>query len=228
MRLGIWQLDRASEKLTLQQAFNQKSEQGPVPVESLSLGGLQTDAVQLQNAHVQLAGEYLNNKTLLMIYQPYEDELGYEVVTPFKLEGSDQVVLVSRGWMMAAPLEELVMRLQPIEGKQRLLGQIFVPTEKMANKTNNLKSIQWPLVLRYINTLELAPYFDLPLFPYVVRLNEGQPGVLVRHWPEVMVDIGRNQSYALQWFAMAIAVAVVSLVLSSNILDLIRKKSKPI
>lgn len=226
MRLGVWQLHRASEKLALQQQFEQKRQQGPVAVESLSLGGLKTDAVQLQNMHVQLQGTYLNNRTLLMVYQPYEGELGYEVVTPFKLDSSDQLVLVSRGWILAEPLEALIKRLPPIEGTQKLLGQIYVPTEKMANKANHLKSIQWPLVIRYLNTLELAPNFDKPLFPYVVRLDEGQRGVLIRHWPEVVVDVGRNQSYALQWFAMAIAVAVVSLILSSNILDVIREKYK--
>ncbi len=73
---------------------------------------------------------------------------------------------------------------------------------------------------------ELAPHFSSPLFPYAVRLAEGQPGVLVRHWPVVLVDSGRNFSYALQWFAMAIAVIAVSLILSSNVLQLSKRNSR--
>jgi cytochrome oxidase assembly protein ShyY1 len=74
-------------------------------------------------------------------------------------------------------------------------------------------------VLRYPNMDELTPLFAAPLFPYVVRLAEGQPGELVRFWPVVSVDSGRNFSYALQWFAMAIALSLVSLILSSNLLQ---------
>jgi cytochrome oxidase assembly protein ShyY1 len=84
----------------------------------------------------------------------------------------------------------------------------------------------WPLVIRYLNMDELAPEFQAPLFPYVVRLAENQPGVLIRHWPVVLVDSGRNFTYALQWFAMAIAVIAVSLVLSSNWLKLVQQNDK--
>jgi surfeit locus 1 family protein len=73
---------------------------------------------------------------------------------------------------------------------------------------------------------ELAPHFQFTLFPYVVRLAEKQPGVLIRHWPVVLVDSGRNFSYALQWFAMAIAVIAVSLILSSNLLLLAQRNNK--
>jgi len=43
-----------------------------------------------------------------------------------------------------------------------------------------------------------------------------------------MVDTSRNFSYSLQWFAMSIALLIVTFILSSNILQLIQKRSKPI
>ena len=97
-----------------------------------------------------------------------------------------------------------------------------MPTASFAARDNGNPEIKWPLVLRYLNMAELAPLFDAPLFPYVIQLNEGQSGVLVRHWPAVGIISGRNYSYALQWFAMAIAVARVSLILSSNLLRVLQ------
>ena len=105
-----------------------------------------------------------------------------------------------------------------------------MPTLKQADRTNDidLSNVQWPLELRYLNMLEISHLFDETYFPYEVRLDEGQAGVLIRHWPTVMVDTSRNFSYSLQWFAMSIALLIVTFILSSNILQLIQKRSKPI
>ena len=92
----------------------------------------------------------------------------------------------------------------------------------MIDKTNDINEVSWPLLIRYLNTIELKPHFEASIFPYVVRLSENQNGVLVRHWPTVIVDTSRNYSYALQWFALAIAVVAVALILSSNLINKFR------
>ena len=153
----------------------------------------------------------------------HQEQLGYEVITPFELDSDNSIVMVSRGWATAPSFEQLVARIAGIEGEKQVTGQLFIPSQALADKTNNVKEVRWPLLIRYLNTLELKPYFGKPLFPYVVRLDADQDGVLVRHWPTVIVDTSRNFSYALQWFALAIAVIVVTLVLSSNVLDFMKQ-----
>jgi surfeit locus 1 family protein len=37
---------------------------------------------------------------------------------------------------------------------------------------------------------------------------------LIREWPRPDIGIGKNLGYALQWFAMAVAVSIIYLVLS--------------
>ena len=68
----------------------------------------------------------------------------------------------------------------------------------------------------------LESIFAEPLFPYLVRLTEEQPGMLVRHWPETTVDIDTHLSYALQWFTFAVMIAIAALFASSNLLALMR------
>lgn len=225
-RLGLWQLDRAAEKTLLQNNFASMQKIEATSIRNIPVAGLEFDVLQLQNRQVLLEGEYLNDRSLFLIYQTFEDQIGYEIVTPFKPASLDLIVMVSRGWTGAAPYEALTKTLPPIVGAQQLTGQIYVPSLSMATKLNNVQEIKWPLVIRYLNTEELGPLFDLPLFPYVIRLNEAQAGVLVRHWPTVTVDNGRNKSYALQWFAMAIAVIIVTIILSTNILTLLQEKFK--
>lgn len=230
VRLGLWQLDRAQEKIRLQTSYTEMGMDSAIPVEDISMAGLENDALTLQNQHVSLTGEFRNDRTLLLIYTTYEDNLGYEVVTPFRLESSDKIVFVSRGWALASSYEEMVAKLQPVPGKMTIEGQLYVPTAKEAARTNDVDLSQpsWPLQIRWLNTLELAPLFEESFFPYEVRLDAGQPGVLVRHWPTVYVDTGRNFSYALQWFSMAIALLIVTFVLSSNILKIMQKRAKPL
>lgn len=224
VRLGLWQLDRAQEKIALQESFQELGSQQATPIENVPVAGLEFDVLQHQNRRVVMQGRYLNQQNIFLIYQTYEEQLGYEIVTPFKVENLDLVVMVSRGWSGINDTQELAASLLPIEGQQTLQGQIYVPTPAQASRSSSLARVQWPLTIRYLNINELMPYFDSPLFPYVVRLGADQLGVLVRHWSEVMVDTGRNFSYALQWFAIAIALLIVSLILSSNILVLLRKK----
>jgi surfeit locus 1 family protein len=230
LRLGVWQLGRAQEKIDLQETYNEMGEDYAVPIEEVGMAGLENDARTIQNLHVSLSGRFRNDRTLFLIYQTYEETLGYEVVTPFELASSEKIVFVSRGWILANTYDELLAKVDPIPGTLTVTGQLYVPTPRQADRTNgiDLSKPRWPLEVRYLNTLELAPLFEESIFPYEIRLDENQPGLFVRHWPTVYVDTGRNFSYALQWFSMAIALLIVTFVLSSNILQILKKRSKPL
>lgn len=228
IRLGLWQLDRAQEKIETQETFQELSEQEATPIENVPVAGREFDAIQHQNRQVGITGQYLNGNSIFLIYQTYEEQLGFEIITPFKLSTADLIIMVSRGWSGISSEEELARVLPKIYEELNLQGQIYVPTEKESARTNNIENISWPLTTRYLNINEIAGNFDSPVFPYVVRLGIEQPGVLVRHWPAVSSDTSQNFSYALQWFSMALALLMVALVLSSNILLLIKKKLKPL
>jgi len=228
IRLGIWQLSRAQEKIQLQESFLEFSEEQATPIENLPIAGREFDAMQHQNRQVELTGRFLNENSIFLIYQTYEEQLGFEVVTPFELSAIDLIVMVSRGWSGVTSEGELARVLPKINGELVLQGQIYVPTEKEAARTNELVNESWPLTTRYLNINELSRHFDSSIFPYVIRLGLDQPGVLVRHWPAVTANTSQNFSYALQWFSMAIAVFIVSLILSSNILTLMKRRMKPL
>lgn len=230
LRLGVWQLERAQEKIEFHADLIEMGKQAPDPIEHIPLAGREYDAIQLQNRQVVLQGRYLNGQSIFLIYQTHREQLGFEVITPLKLTDRDEIVLVSRGWTGAGSYEALRDNLPMIDGEQQVLAQIYVPGASEAERSSGTDvlqtgSVKWPLLVRHLNTRDLQALFASPVFPYVVRLNEGQAGVLVRHWPAVTVDTGRNFSYALQWFAMAIALGTVALLLSSNLLQLLGLKT---
>jgi surfeit locus 1 family protein len=217
--LGVWQLRRAQEKIDLQNSYTELAKADASELTQLPFAGLPYDRQQHQNRHVQFSGQYLNDRNIFLIYATHEDQIGFEVLTPLALENDDRVVLVSRGWRRAETPESLQASLDPIAPDEtvNVEGQLFVPEDKEVSRKNQTLSNSFPLVRRYVNITELSANFEQELIPYVVRLAEGQLGILVRFWPEVFVQTSQHFSYALQWFAMAIAVVIVSLILGSNV-----------
>lgn len=221
VQLGFWQLGRAGEKLAAAEEFEQQQLVSARPVQEIDVGP-SSDPAGLANLHVSLRGEYLNERAILVTAQFFETQIGYEVITPFRLDGDRSLVLVSRGWTSGILPPGMPPSLHPVEGPLELTAQIHVPDPSERIYASQIDAGSWPLRVRSVEMDVLESILGEPLFPYVVRLTEDQPGMLVRHWPESNVDINTHLSYALQWFTFAVMVAIAALFASSNLIDLMR------
>ena len=67
MRLGLWQLDRAAEKVDAQIELLAELQVNAEPIESIPPGHLHSANPELQNRHVKLIGEYWNERTILLL-----------------------------------------------------------------------------------------------------------------------------------------------------------------
>jgi surfeit locus 1 family protein len=220
VQLGFWQLSRAGEKLAAQEEFEQQQLLSAQPIDRIDPSTAVPAA--LANLHVSLQGRYLNDRTILVTAQFFDGQIGYEVITPLRLNGSDRLVLVSRGWTSGILPPDTPPRIRPVEGQVDLTAQIHVPDPDERVFGSQIDATSWPLRIRSFEMDVIESIIDEPLFPYLVRLTEDQPGMLVRHWPETNADIDTHLSYALQWFTFAVMVAVAALLASSNLLSLIR------
>jgi surfeit locus 1 family protein len=52
------------------------------------------------------------------------------------------------------------------------------------------------------------------VLPVILRLREGSPSALVTQWPVVNIAPEKNIAYAIQWFAMSVALVLFYLFLS--------------
>jgi len=222
VQLGLWQWGRAGEKLAAQEEFEQQQLLTAQPIENVDLTAADNDSAALKNLHVSLQGEYLNDREILITAQFFETQIGYEVVTPFRLTGSNQLVLVSRGWTSGILPPNTPPSTRPVEGPMSLTAQVYVPDPDERTFASEIDASTWPLRIRSVEMDVLQTILNEPLFPYLVRLTEDQPGMLVRHWPETNADIDTHLSYALQWFTFAVMVAIAALLASSNLLTLTR------
>lgn len=222
VRLGLWQLGRAEEKLAAQAELEQQQRLNPLPLENLAPDQLRADNPDLADLHVSLYGSYDNDRTILVLAQFFDDQIGYEVVTPFRLLSEGHLVLVSRGWTTGILPPNTPPQLRPAQGTLQVTAQIYLPDPDNRVIPSQIDASQWPLRVRAVEMDVLAELLGEPLFPYVVRLTPDQPGVLVRHWPAVNAEINNHLSYALQWFTFAVIILIVAFLLSSNLLQLMR------
>lgn len=224
VRLGLWQVGRAEEKLAAQAEFELQQQQNPLPIENIEPQALTAASESLRDLHVSLYGEYDNQHAILLLAQFYETQIGYEVITPFRLRETGQLVLVSRGWTTGLLPPNTPPDLRPVSGVQRLTAQIHLPDANDRIIPSQINPDQWPLRIRSVEIPVLEMVLGESLFPYVVRLTADQPGTLVRHWEVVNVDINQHLSYAFQWFTFAGLTLLVALFLSSNLRQLMRDK----
>ena len=222
VRLGLWQLDRAGEKVAAMEALQIEQSKHAQAIEKLT-PAQDSKQSELVNLHVELTGQYINERSILLVSKFYDDRVGYEVVTPFRIESNGLLVLVNRGWISARLTVGAQLNLRPVSGHQRLTAQIIQPEKRSPTFSSQMNTSSWPIQMRGIDVATVADILEEELFPFVVRLTEDQPGVLVRNWPAVNVNINTHLAYALQWFIFALVVLAGSLLASTNFLFLLRQ-----
>lgn len=224
INLGFWQLGRAQDKRELQQAMQQRQLETPTPIATLapSVSPMSEElANELENLSVTASGQYWNEASFIVAFQFFQGAPGFELITPFELEGDGGVVLVSRGWVTPGPGADGMPYIPPVQGQQTLRGQLHIPATLAG--TTQVEGDGWPLRFRSLDIGRAAQLMERPLLPWVVRLGANEPGVFARHWPAVSVNTRMHIQYALQWFGLALIVLVITFLMSSNFLALQRR-----
>lgn len=200
LRLGFWQLERAEEKQQLLSVYQQ---QRKLPARKLEIVEASQQLSDYQS-HI-ISGQYDREHYWLLDNKPRGGKVGYEVVMP--LWTGQQWILVNRGWVAAPRLrEQLPIIATPIE--PIVIQGYFYSSSKNALLTHSESDLAqaWPKrVLQIdINTVEKA--LSNEFFPTILRIEADSPGALVTEWPVINTLPEKHQAYAVQWFAMAIAL----------------------
>lgn len=206
LRLGFWQLDREAEKLHLQTLYAERQAEQSVPLEQL-------DADEdLQYRQIVVTGEYDNEHIFLLDNKIYQGQVGYEVIEPF-VTSSTLVVFVNRGWIAQGRDRADLPEVDAINGKVQLRGSVYVPPGEQLTLGDIQPNANWPKVIQSLDVPQLAGFStgaeNPRIFPYSIRLNETTPGVLMRNWTPVSTRAEKHRAYAVQWFAMAVALVLL-------------------
>jgi surfeit locus 1 family protein len=211
VRLGIWQLDRLEKRRAFNARVQAQINQPPL---TLSGEGLNEDLYNMEYRLVKVTGTYDFSQEIAMINQSYSNEWGVHLVTPLVISGTEQTILVDRGWIphqdyqsgdwskFAEPgiveVKGVLRRPQskaeiggrtdptPAPGEARRLAWNFVNIEQIG------KQVSYPLLGAYIQQAPDPAWTGLPY----------------RTQPEIEITEGPHLSYALQWFTFAALLGI--------------------
>lgn len=213
LSLGNWQLNRAKQKEALHQVFVNRQQAAPLFASQLLQ---QTDP---RFYRVQLKGQFDSAHTLLLDNKTFHGQVGYEVYTPFKAEGFHQLILIDRGFVPLGTTRAQLPTIRAMHNTVSLQGFISVPPAYVAFSPileDNI--IKWPLRIAYVDTKTLQTLLHAPLFPFIVTLSPNEPAAYPLEWRIVTMPPERHRGYAVQWFAFALTLLILSFALNVRIM----------
>ena len=187
--LGFWQLERAAEKLRMAEAWAaRRSEQ------ATGLLALPADPDSLAYRRVLLRGNFLQGRDFLLDNRLYQRRYGVEVISPFRMDEGDAVVLVNRGWLEADPTRRSLPDIPPGADSPELRGSIYIPPGKPFTLGAIGVGTQWPRLVQAADVSAMAEMLERPVYPYIVRLDQDSPAALTIDWPLVNISSRRGDA----------------------------------
>ena len=201
--LGFWQLDKAQQKRVLQVEYD-----GRIDVAPITFGGKPWPVEAVRFRRIQLMGDYDTAYQVLLDNRVHQGVAGYHVMTPLHIRGSDQRVLVNRGWIALGRDRQHPPHIDTPAGTQEIRGIAVVPNKKYFTLADpGPVSGPWQTVWQNINLERYRQAVPFPVQPVVVLLDGTSPaGGFVRVWARLDAGIATHEAYAFQWFSLAVAV----------------------
>lgn len=206
--LGSWQLDRAEEKAALYASFEAGiRDQGALPVDQLEPGSRPFTPVTAY-------GRFDSQHQVLLDAMMHEGRTGYQVLTPLLRDGQP-AVLVNRGWIEAESNRGILPMLDVAEMERRvtgLAGHLPEPAMRLSGVSTNESG--WPRVALYPTREQVEKMLGYPVLGTIVFLDANRPDGFLRAWRPQLVSPEKHLGYAMQWFAMAMALVIIYVVVN--------------
>lgn len=202
--LGFWQLGRAQYKRELQTLYDQRSQEPPVAIDA----GVSGEALQFHR--VVASGTYVEAYEILLDNRVHDGRVGYHVLTPLKVSGSNLAVLVNRGWVPLAGDRATQPVTPPPPGVVQISGVATLPHERVFALGPPVQAAPgWPRLWQYIDIERYRGRVPFAVAPVVILLDPQSPGGYVREWARLDMGIATHQGYAFQWFMLALALIAI-------------------
>jgi len=214
--LGLWQLSRAEQKADTQQALN-----GSLVMPELEiLTPLESDANN-RFRHARLEGQFDTMHQYLLDNRIYKGRPGFLVITPFRYANGEAVLLVNRGWLPLGKTRQDLPEIA-VSGEKRIIRGILadlpgkLPSFGIGPPTSGG---QWPRVIRDVEIDQIGLDLGYTMPPYLLQLEQADSAAYTQNWQAIASGPEKNQSYAIQWFSMALVVLILFIGLNSRRLE---------
>ncbi len=206
---GIWQLNRADQKIRLGESLAAKLE---MPILNINV-----DSMTLEQAierRMIARGRFIQEEAIWLDNRPRPipegvtggaGQSGFYLMMPMKLDGGDLVLWVNRGW--APRNNENRLALPPVSTPSESVaieGIAFSHPGRVYELGRQTEAVSKPRIEQNFDLNKESKLHRWDQVPFIVR--ESSPNKsdgLVRNWPLPTHGVDRHYAYAFQWFALA-------------------------
>ncbi len=201
--LGRWQWQRGNVRAAQWQQFAQATDSAT----PLGARGL-ADVPRFQR--VAVSGELDPLHQFLLDNQVRNGNVGYEVLTPLELLDG-RTVIVNRGWIASTGYRDRLPDISfAADGAQAFTARVDeLPSAGLAAGRAEPQPGAWPKVTSFPDTAQLSAALGRRIEPRVLLLDSDAPFGYLREWQPPGLAPMRHWSYAIQWWAFAVAVVVL-------------------
>jgi cytochrome oxidase assembly protein ShyY1 len=205
---GIWQLNRAEQKIRLGESLASKL---AMPIlnantEDLSLKSAAERRITARGYFLEDDAVWLDNRP-----RPIPDgfsnsaQAGFYLMMPLVLEGQKKVLWVNRGWAPRNSLNRI--ELPPISTPDTIVvidGVGFAHPGRVYELGQQTEAVSRPRIEQNFELSKEAKLHQWDQLPLIVRESDSNKSDgLVRNWPLPTNGVDRHYAYAFQWFALA-------------------------
>ena len=202
-RLGLWQLDRANQKLSLQaetdaRALMPELDSRLWPRDSVHVGAM-------QHRRARLAGHWLPEHAVLLDNRPMQGRTGFYLVMPLRLDDGS-AVLVQRGWLPRDANERSRVVLPPAQPERVEVSGRLAPALPRLYEFEPAAS---GLIRQNLDVAAFAIEVSLPLRPGALIQDgpaDNSNDDLIRLWPAPATGVDKHHGYAFQWFSLSFLI----------------------
>ncbi len=202
--LGFWQLERADDKRSIEDSIKQAN------TGSVELIKKEEGLQSKEYYEVRLQGKYLSDKQFIYDNQIVDQVSGYYVLTPYALEGQSKAILINRGFIPWNGRRDKLADIVIGQETREIKVQISKPIKRMELKPSEV-GIQFPALIQSIDLQDMADRATVDFSSVIGLLDASASNGFIRKWEPYTGSIEKHIGYAVQWFLMALVLAIIGI-----------------
>jgi surfeit locus 1 family protein len=204
LQLGWWQWGRGQQRTAMHEATEARGRMAPLAVAELPPQLAAGDA--LLHRPAVLRGEWLPQHTVFLDNRQMNGVPGFYVVTPLRLQGRAEAVLVQRGWIQRNFARRDALPPVPTPaGLVEIRARLAPPPARLYD----FDTEEHGPIRQNLDLPRFRAETGLPLLPYSVQQTGPASEGLLRQWPQAGSGAEKNYGYAFQWWAIAALIAIL-------------------
>lgn len=207
IKLGLWQYNKAMLKQEIKSSYDQS-----LASEALSLPEKLEHYDALRHKKIKTKGYYDTKYQILLDNQVENNVAGFHVITPLKIEGSANYVLINRGWVAGGATHTDFPKVSTPTELVEITGLVSIPSNKIFSLESDTEKLTWKQVWQHMDMDRYRKSVAITVLPIVIKLDpDSDAGGFVRNWQVSASRITSNMGYAYQWFGFAFASILIYL-----------------